>query len=765
MRFNLDGYKVLFVPDVDVTHFQGHSSKQRPVRVMWHMHKGMMRFYRKFFLRSYPLPLTVLVTLGVWFRFFVLVLQYLVSSFTSALKNAYSRVKNKFFSSSDDNLDASFLAFRPGNLDRKGHVLVLGARSQIGHFLIPRLVNEGYEVTAASRKNIKNNDIEGVSWKCLDMSSEGELDLPDGCTTIVSLAPIWLLANRIPEFADKGVDRIIVFSSTSRFTKLDSSSDADRSLAERLAEAEAALVAECARKSIQWTLFRPTMVYGCGMDQNIFSIAGFIRKFGCFIMAGEGRGCRQPVHADDLADACVKALMNSKTHQKDYNLSGGETLSYNKMVELVFQLLGRKPRICSINRKFLHGMTRVVSFLPGFKHVSPAMVDRMEVDLCFDHTPAINDFDYSPRMFLETSFYEGELGRKAYNPGINEKYLAELEGKRVLVTGAGGFIGFSMCRYLVNRGCEVHVVLRDIRQLHDLGQKINPLIVDDLVDVHNWSELLTDIDVVVHLAGYVHERAGNLTEEAKQQCIRLNVDVTRSIADAAAGCGIERLIYVSSVKVHGESSNLDEPVTESMNLYPEGTYAKSKLTAENILRKVSSSSGMETVIIRPPLVYGPGVKANFLRLMKLVEKGIPLPLAAVDNRRSFVYLENLVDLLALSIVHPAAGGETFLVSDGEDVSTPMLINQLAAHFGIQPKLFPISVPVMRLLAAVGGERSTVDRLVQSLVINSGHARQTLNWEPPYSMEHGISKTVYWYQQLYDPVQARQYQLAAYASSW
>jgi nucleoside-diphosphate-sugar epimerase len=335
----------------------------------------------------------------------------------------------------------------------------------------------------------------------------------------------------------------------------------------------------------------------------------------------------------------------------------------------------------------------------------------------------------------------------------------------VLITGAGGFIGYSMCHYLVESGCRVHAILRDVRQLHDLGNKVQPIIIEDLCTVHNWSELLEGVDAIVHLAGYVHERAGNLSEEARRQCIRLNVDVTRKLAEAAVQAKVKRFVYVSSVKVHGESSNLDEPVNESMKLFPEGSYAKSKLIAENHLRELCATSDMESVIVRPPLVYGPGVKANFLRLMKLVESGIPLPLAAVDNRRSFIYLDNLVDLLALCLAHPAAAGETFLASDGEDISTPVLINMLAERFGIRPKLFPISVPVMRLLAAVGGERSTVDRLVQSLVINTDHVRTTLNWTPPYSMEQGISKTVYWYQQQYDPVQSKKYQLAAYASSW
>ena len=764
MRFNLKGYKVLFVPDVNVTHYQGHSSKQRPVRVMWHMHKGMMRFYNKFFLRSYPWPLVIVVAFGVWFRFLALVAKHLLHGFTTFLQRLFVRTGNFFLSVDKDTIDPSFLSYRQIETTEKGKVLVLGGRSQVGHFLIPRLINSGYKVEASSRKKIKTSGITNLQWLKLDLESEARLELPVDSETVISLVPLWLLITRIQEMADQGVRRLIFFSSTSRFTKIDSTNEGDRNLANRLAEAEQRLIEECEKQGLIWTLFRPTMVYGCGLDRNIFSIAGFIRRFGCFFMAGEGSGCRQPVHADDLADACVKALHNEATYQKDYNLSGGETLSYSQMVRYIFDLLGRKPRIISINRRLLDIMTSLASLVPGMRHVSPAMIDRMEQDFCFDHSQAIEDLSYAPRGFLETAYYAyGDTS--PVSSDNNNQHFAKLKNKKVLVTGAGGFIGFSLCRHLRAMQCDVLAVLRDSRQLHELGSEVTPVVIDDLCEVYDWQDMLDGVEAVVHLAGYVHERSGNLSEEAGQQCTRLNVDVTRRLADAAVTAGVKRFIYVSSVKVHGESSGQNKSVTEYMELFPEDTYSRSKLAAENILRQLESTTEMETVIVRPPLVYGPGVKANFLRLMKLVEKGIPLPLAAVDNRRSFVFLENLVDMLTLAIVHPAAAGETFLISDREDVSTPVLINMLAKGLGVTPRLFPISVQVMQVLAAVGGERSTVDRLVQSLVINPKHLHDTLDWTPPYSMEQGIMKTVYWYQQLYDPVQSRQYQLAAYANYW
>ncbi len=764
MRFQQKGYKVLFAPDIEVTHYQGFSSKQRPLRVMWHMHKGMMRFYNKFFLHRYPLPLTIVVALGVWFRFIALSVKQIFHILINFLSRSLRHAKAILFPYDKDNIDPSFLQFKTTDGSSNGHVLVLGGNSQIGHFLIPRLINSGYTVTATSRKKIENSTINQLQWSKLDLESEDELKLPDDTITVISLAPVWLLASRINEIADQGVRRLIFFSSTSRFTKIKSSNDADRNLANRLAESEDRLIEECENYGMRWTLFRPTLVYGCGLDNNIFSIASFIRRFRCFIMAGKGNGCRQPVHADDLADACLKVLQNKATYQQDYNLSGGETLSYSRMVELVFKLLGRNKRFFVVNRSLLKTATGMVSLLPGLRHVNVAMIDRMDEDLCFDHSPAIKDFSYAPRGFLETSHFKQNsllplsAEKKSPTPPV-------LKDKKVLVTGAGGFIGFSLCRYLVAHECEVFAVLRDVRQLHNLGDKLTPIIIDDLCEVYDWDNLLTGIDAVVHLAGYVHEQSGDLSEQARLQCTRLNVDVTRRLASAASSAGVKRFIYISSVKVHGESSDQNESVTESTQPVPEGSYAKSKLAAEDILRDVESRSNMEVVIVRPPLVYGPGVKANFLRLIKLVEKGIPLPLAAVDNRRSFIYLENLVDMLALSAVHPDAAGQTFLVSDSEAISTPVLIKMLADRLGVTPRLFPVSVPVMQLLAAVGGERSTVDRLVQSLVINATHAYNTLGWQPPYSMEQGISDTVYWYQQLYDPVQAAQTQLAAYASSW
>ena len=764
MRFNQQGHKVLFVPDVTVTHDQGFSSRQRPVRVMWYMHKGMMRFYRKFFLNRYPLPLAIVVAAGVWFRFMLLVLQHYGRRILSWFEGLCRDCVDVFTRSSPDTLDASILPLQPDIDDELETVTILGARSQVGHFLIPRLVGQGYRVVASSRNPVRSIGLKAVDWRVMDLTDAHETNWPEHVGTVVSLVPVWLLPGAVEKLAGRGMKRLIAFSSTSRYTKQESDVASEAKLAERLADGEQRLTAECTANNVAWTLFRPTMVYGCAMDSNVFSIASFVRRFGCFFMAGEGGGCRQPVHADDLAAACSRAMHNTDTYDKSYNLSGGETISYRAMVTLIFRLLGRKARIYTLNRSLLNGLIKIVSVLPGFRHATPAMLDRMEQDLCFDHSDAVKDFSYAPRGFLRTGYNSGDY----VQPGAAkhpDPLCDKLDGQHVLVTGAGGFIGYSMCRHLANHGCRVDAVLRDPRQLIGLAGRVRPVVIDDICSVNDWDERLQGVDAVVHLAGYVHERVGTLSEAARIHCQRLNVDTTTVLAKAAARAGVRRFVYASSVKVHGESSDIDHPVDETFTLSPGDSYSYSKMQAEQNLRDLEEHSDLEVVVFRPPLVYGPGVKANFLRLMRMVEMGIPMPLAAVNNQRSLLYIENLVDVFTRGIVHPSAAGNTFLISDGHDISTPMLINTLAKNLSVKPRLFNVSLPVMRALASIGGEQATVDRLVQSLIVDSSHVRDVLDWQPPYSLETGLRETANWYQQLYDPVHNGQSQLAAYASTW
>lgn len=215
----------------------------------------------------------------------------------------------------------------------------------------------------------------------------------------VHVAPLWLLPPLLSPLAAQGLRRIVALSSTSRLTKLESPDAVERRMAHALAEAEQAVIDACARHDVTWTALRPTLTYGASLDANVSQIARFIRRFGFFPVAGAAAGRRQPVHADDLAQACIAALQRPSAANRAYNLSGGSTLTYREMVEAVFRGLGRSPRILSVPPNILRAGLRLASLWPGVGELSPAMAGRMLEDLCFDHSEAGRDLDFRPRTF------------------------------------------------------------------------------------------------------------------------------------------------------------------------------------------------------------------------------------------------------------------------------------------------------------------------------------------------------------------------------
>jgi nucleoside-diphosphate-sugar epimerase len=235
----------------------------------------------------------------------------------------------------------------------------------------------------------------------------------------------------------------------------------------------------------------------------------------------------------------------------------------------------------------------------------------------------------------------------------------------------------------------------------------------------------------------MHETAGDALAAYRA----VNVDGSRRLAEQAAIAGVRRLVYLSSVKVNGEQTLLGAPFLFSNTPAPRDAYGTSKWEAEQGLWEISAKTGLEVVVVRPPLVYGPGVKGNLARLLKLVRLGLPLPFSAVQNMRSLIGLDNLVDLLIRCIDHPAAAGQTFLVSDGEDLSTPDLIRQMAAAMNRSPRLFPLPISLLRLAGSAFGKRAEIDRLVGSLQIDSSHTRRVLGWTPPVSVEEGVRRMV------------------------
>lgn len=285
-------------------------------------------------------------------------------------------------------------------------VIVTGASSQIGMFLLPTLLNEGFSVAAVSRNASFGRMLpKAVRWYDVDLTTNLQ-DMPAG-DCLVHLAPIWILPGSISLLAERGLTRLLAFSSTSALSKRDSADHQERELANRLQAAEDAVSAQCERYGIKWTLFRPTLIYGAGRDANVTAIARFVRRYGFFPLAGQGRGLRQPVHAEDLAQAVRAALFHPATYSKTYVLSGGEVLSYQSMVRKIFAALRKTPRLISLPPYMFRLAIMIAAYFPRYKYLTPTMVDRMNQDLAFSHEQARLDFNFHPRPFeFENPFKE-----------------------------------------------------------------------------------------------------------------------------------------------------------------------------------------------------------------------------------------------------------------------------------------------------------------------------------------------------------------------
>jgi len=306
--------------------------------------------------------------------------------------------------------------------------------------------------------------------------------------------------------------------------------------------------------------------------------------------------------------------------------------------------------------------------------------------------------------------------------------------KKILITGANGFVGKALCQRLISRNID----FRGATRTPSRGDN-RYISVGDLDASNDWRVALEGCDAVVHLANrahIMHEVASDPLGEFR----RVNVQGTLNLARQAIATGVRRFVFVSSIKVNGEVTH-SIPFRASDRPAPSDAYGITKLEAEEALRSLCSQSTMQLVIVRPPLVYGPGVKANFLRLIQAVDRGIPLPLGAIDNRRSMVAVGNLCDLLIRCVEHPDAAGRTFLVSDGQDLSTAELVRMIASALGKKPRLFAVPTDLLRLAARLTGKQAAADRVLGSLQIDMRDTCQTVDWMPPDTPFETIKQTV------------------------
>ena len=310
---------------------------------------------------------------------------------------------------------------------------------------------------------------------------------------------------------------------------------------------------------------------------------------------------------------------------------------------------------------------------------------------------------------------------------------------RVLVTGATGFLGQALVRQLAT---EQRFVPRAAsrREWKERSERVESVRVGELRADTDWSMALADVDCVVHLAARVHvmhETAADALAAFRE----VNVEGTLNLARQAADAGVRRFVFISSIKVNGEQTAPGQIFGADDQPWPQDPYGVSKWEAEQRLMELAEVTGMEVVCIRPPLVYGPRVKGNLASLIRVVAKGLPLPLGAIHNRRSLVGLDNLVDLIVTCVNHPAAANQVFLAGDGQDLSTTELLRSIARAMGKPSRLIPVPAGVLMLGATLLGKKAMAQRLLGSLQVDISKARTVLGWEPPVSVEEGIGRMV------------------------
>jgi nucleoside-diphosphate-sugar epimerase len=312
---------------------------------------------------------------------------------------------------------------------------------------------------------------------------------------------------------------------------------------------------------------------------------------------------------------------------------------------------------------------------------------------------------------------------------------------RILITGATGFVGSALCLLLEQKKYTFTKVVRTLTP--DLKEG-SVAVVPQIDSTVAWEKILKNYTVVIHLAALTHAvQNGKYASVPYEMFKSVNIDGTKHLAESAAKAGVNRFIYLSSIKVNGESTQPDHPFTENDPANPQDFYGESKYKAEQELKKVCKTSSMDYVILRPPLIYGAGVKGNFLSLLKICDTSHPLPFANIDNRRSFIYLENLTDIIERSISSSAVKNQIFLVKD-ITLSTPALIKEIRQHLNRPSRLFPCPSSLLRFLLTLAGRREIFDRLSSSLEVLDDKIKKRLPWSPRFSLEEGLKKTLTWY---------------------
>jgi nucleoside-diphosphate-sugar epimerase len=311
-------------------------------------------------------------------------------------------------------------------------------------------------------------------------------------------------------------------------------------------------------------------------------------------------------------------------------------------------------------------------------------------------------------------------------------------GGKVLVTGAAGFIGRALCARLAAAGADHVAAVRAVAP--DSGR--NDVALGDFAAA-DWDDVMKGVGAIVHLAGRAHVPRGRAGDTPTPYIVA-NVHVTRRVAEAAARAGVRRIVFASSVKVYGETTRPGQPFRAGDASAPQDAYANSKAEAERVLREICGAHGVDAIVLRFPLTYGPGVKGNFLALLEAVAAQRRLPLAGVVNRRSLLYLGNAVSAIETALVTPALPDEPLPVADAKAVSSPQLVTKLALALHLQSRLYHLPSPFLRAGAALVGRGAALDRLLDSLEVDASRFRELTGWSPPRSLDEGLAATAAWW---------------------
>jgi UDP-glucose 4-epimerase len=312
---------------------------------------------------------------------------------------------------------------------------------------------------------------------------------------------------------------------------------------------------------------------------------------------------------------------------------------------------------------------------------------------------------------------------------------------RVLITGASGFVGSPLVNYLASLGHELVALTRSTSSIKPHESELVKLsAIGDIDGSTNWRPYLVGVESIVHLANRAHV----MNEKASDPLSlyrAINTEGTLHLAHQAVAAGVKRFIFISSIKVNGELTKPGQPFTADDVSVPLDPYGLSKYEAELGLKKIAKETGLEVVIIRPPLIYGPGVKANFLKMMRWIERGIPLPLGSIHNQRSLVGIDNFLNFISLCLMHPKAAGKTFLVSDDHDLSTSELLRYIAKAMGRSSKLLPVPQSILAGVLNLLWQKEIAERLCASLQLDIHSTKNILGWSPPYKVEDQMNKTI------------------------